>query len=253
MKVFRSSGVLSKLARSLAKHRVSLLLIGLAIILGASLPPFMTASCLTRQQTPAELRALENLRSMTHGGVLPAEDVVARIESDYPRSKAAALARIVRARIKLNAKDYTGAAALLDNRVIRDQSNLADYALFMRASALEQANQGLQARSLYQELIREYPSSLRSREAALREADLLMKDGQAAAVPLLLKNLAAQDDATALFVTARAAEQNSDSTRALAAYRRLYFFAPAADEAADSARAIERLGSSTSPATDEEA
>jgi soluble lytic murein transglycosylase len=160
---------------------------------------------------------------------------------------------MVRARIKLDAKDYAGAASLLDNRVIRDQSNLADHALFMRANALEQAGQGLQARALYQELIREYPSSLRSREAALRAADLLIKDGQAAAVPLLLKNLAAQDDATALLVTARAAEQNSDSTRALAAYRRLYFFAPAADEAADSARAIERLGSSTSPATDEEA
>ena len=51
---------------------------------------------------------------MTRGGVLPSEDVVARIESDFPRSKAAALARIVRARIRLNAKDFAGAASLLD-------------------------------------------------------------------------------------------------------------------------------------------
>jgi soluble lytic murein transglycosylase len=241
------------LARSLAKHRVALLLIGLAIVLGASLPPFMTASCLTRQQTPAELRALENLRAMTHGGVLPSEDVVARIESDYPHTKAAALARIVRARIKMNARDYAGAAALLDNRVIRDQSNLGDYALFMRASALEQAGQLSQARAVYQELINQYPSSIRTREATLRVADFLIKDGQAAAVPVLLKNLAAKDDATALLASGKASEQSSDPAKALAAYRRLYFFAPASDEVTEAARSIERLGSTTSPATEEEA
>ena len=71
---------------AIGKHRLILIIIGLAIIAGASLPPFMTASCLTRQQTPAELRALENLRAMTRGGVLPAEDVVKRIESDFPKT-----------------------------------------------------------------------------------------------------------------------------------------------------------------------
>jgi soluble lytic murein transglycosylase len=190
---------------------------------------------------------------MTRGGVLPSEDVVARIESDYPRSKAAALAKIVRARIKLNAKDYAGAAALLSDRVIRDQSNLTDYALFMRAGALEQAGQMLQARAIYQELITQYPSSIRAREATLRAADLLLKEGQPAPIPVLLKNLVAKDDASALFLAGRAAEQNSDPTKALAFYRRLYFFAPASDESADAARSIERLGSTTSPASSDEA
>ena len=83
---------MSKWGRKLGKHRFLLILIGLAIVAGASLPPFMTASCLTRQQTP-EQRALDNLRNMTRGDVLPSEDVVARIESDFPRSKAGALAR----------------------------------------------------------------------------------------------------------------------------------------------------------------
>src|SRR3977135_2539658 len=109
-----------KLVNKLGKYRLTLILIGLGVVIGASLPPFMTASCLTRQQTPAELRALENLRAMTRGGVLPGEDAVARIESDYPRTKTAGLARMVRARIKLNNRDFTGAAALLDSNVIRD-------------------------------------------------------------------------------------------------------------------------------------
>jgi soluble lytic murein transglycosylase len=235
------------------KYRLTLILIGLVIVIGASLPAFMTASCLTRQQTPAELRALENLRAMTRGGVLPAEEVVARIETDYPRTKAAALARIVRARIKINAKDFANAAALLDTSVIRDHSLLGDYALFMRGSALEQAGQLPQARIAYEQLIDDYPASTRAREAALRVANILLRTGSVAAVPTQLKDLAAAADPAALLLTAKASEQISDSTRALAAYRRLYFYAPAAVESAEATTAISRLGSTLSPASAEEA
>ena len=55
------------MVRKFGKHRLILILIGLAVVVGASLPTFMTASCLTRQQTPAEVRALENLRAQTRG------------------------------------------------------------------------------------------------------------------------------------------------------------------------------------------
>ncbi len=243
---------MSKWGRKLGKHRFLLIFIGLAIVAGASLPPFMTASCLTRQQTP-EQSALDNLRNMTRGDVLPSEDVVARIESDFPRSKAGALARIVRARIKLNAKDYLGAATLLDAKVISDQTSLADYALFLRAGAFEQALRSAEARALYQELIHDYPTSLRARDAALRDADLLVRGGDVATVPLILRDLDQKDDAAALLATAKAYEQTSDGTRALAAYRRIYFFAPASAESAETLPALTRLGSTASPASAEEA
>ncbi|HLM25234.1 MAG TPA: transglycosylase SLT domain-containing protein, partial [Pyrinomonadaceae bacterium] len=122
-----------------------------------------------------------------------------------------------------------------------------------RGEALEQAAKIQEARAIYQQLLQQYPSSLRARDAALRAADLLMKSGDAAAVPLLLKGLAESDDATALLVTAKAYEQTSDQTRALASYRRLYFFAPNSAESAEAATSIPRLGSTLSPATVEEA
>lgn len=236
----------------LGKYRLTLILLGLAIVAGVSVPAFMTASCQTRQQTPAELRALENLRAVTRGGVLPAEEVVARIESEFPRTKAAALARMVHARIKLNAKDYAGAATLLDATVIRDHSLLADYALFMRGSALEQAGRLPEARVAYERLVADYPASIRAREATLRTASILNRSGGAAGLPALLKDLVAKDDAAALLLTARALEQ-TDSTRALASYRRLYFYAPASTESAEAATAIARLGSTVAPATADEA
>jgi soluble lytic murein transglycosylase len=237
----------------LGKRRLLLVLIGTVVLVGASFPFFMTASCLTRPQTPAEQRALESMRSMTRGDVLPAENVVAGIESQFPGTKAAGLARILRARIKLNAKDYSGAAGMLDARVIASQTSIADYALYLRASALEQAARVGEARAFYQELLHAFPSSLRARDAALRVAALLIKSNEPAAVPVLLKDLAQKDDATALLTTAKAYEQSSDTNRALAAYRRIYFFAPTSAESVEAAAAITRLGSTPTPATGAEA
>jgi soluble lytic murein transglycosylase len=236
-----------------SKHRLLLILVGVVVVGVASLPYLMSASCVTRPQTPGEQKALDSMRSMTRNDVLPSEDVVTGIENQYPRTKAAALARILRARIKLNARDFAGAASLLDTKVIADHSSVADYALFMRADALEQAAKPREARAVFQQLIQEHPNSLRAPEATLRAANLLVKNGETAAAPLLLKDLAANDDASALLASAKAYEQISDPTRALASYRRLYFFAPASDEAAEAATAIPRLGSTLSPASIEEA
>ena len=238
--------------RKLPSQRFLLIFIGLAVVAGVSLPPFMSASCQTRQQTPAEIRALESLRTMTRGGVLPSDDVVARIESQFPRTKAAALARIVRARIRIKAKDYAGAAALLDSTVVRDHSLLGDYALFMRANALEQTGRTAEARSLYTQLVRDYPASLRAREATLDAANIMARSGDGGVIQVL-SALAGDDDGAALLLIARAHEQGSDPTRALASYRRLYFYAPASAESAEAATALSRLGGTLSPATAEEA
>jgi soluble lytic murein transglycosylase len=238
---------------AIRQHRFAFILMSLSTIFVVLAPLFLIASCRPLQQTPQELRARETLRAMTRGGVLPGEDAVARIESDFPKTTAGALAKIVHARIKLNATDYAGAATLLDTSAIRDYTTIGDYALWLRAGALEQANRRLEARAAYEKLARDYPKSLRAREATLRDAQMLMQDGQASAVPVALKQLSAKDDAAALLLTAKAYEQAGDSTRALANYRRLYFFAPASIEVSEAASSITRLSSSTSPATAEEA
>ena len=61
------------------KHRFAFMLMSLSTIFVALAPLFLIASCRPLQQSPAELKARETLRSMTRGGVLPAEDAVARI------------------------------------------------------------------------------------------------------------------------------------------------------------------------------
>src|SRR5256885_4835891 len=87
----------------------------------------------------------------------------------------------------------------------------------------------------------------------LHDAQLMMQDGQAAAIPVALKQLAAKDDGAALLLTAKAYEQAGNPTAALMSYRRIYFFAPEAAEAAEAATSIARLNSATAPENAEEA
>ena len=238
---------------TLRKHRFAFIALGLLAAVGAIAPLFLIVGCRTLQQTPHELQARESLRAMTRGGVLPAEDAVAHIESDFPKTTAGALAKIVHARIKLNAKDFAGAAALLDSNTVRDYTVIPDYALSMRAAALEQAGRRVEAQAAYQRVARDYPKSLRARDAMLQDARLFTQDGQAAAIPVALKQLSAKDDAAALLLTAKALEQTANSSSALVSYRRIYFFAPASAEAAEAATSITRLSSTTAAASVEEA
>src|SRR5713226_2072906 len=182
---------------SFRRHRLAFMFMSLSTIFAALAPLFLIAGCRTLQQTPQELQARETLRAMTRSDVLPAEDAVARIESDFPKTTAGALAKIVHARIKLNAKDFAGAASLLDSSTIRDYTVISDYALGMRAIALEHVNRRVAARTAYEQLVRTYPNSVRARYAMLQDARLLMQDGQTAAIPDELKKLSAKDDGAA--------------------------------------------------------
>jgi soluble lytic murein transglycosylase len=237
------------------KHRLTLIIIGLVVVIGASIAPFMSASCSTRpqRQIPGEAKALEQLRSMTRGGVLPAEDALARIESDFPNTKVAGLARLLRARIRIKQGDFAGGVTLLDSSVIRERTVLGDYALLLRARALEQLGRRTEARADYERLAREHSSSLQAGHALRRDAEMLLEDKQAAAVPVLLKTLGEKNDAAALLLIAKAYEQASDTTRALAAYRRVYFYAPAEIQSVEAAANISKLNSTTAPASAEEA
>ena len=227
-------------------------------VAGGLLLPFASASCSASspQQQAGGAEGIERLRALTHAAppvTLPAESAVASIETQYANTTAGALARLLRARVKLAAGDLAGAISLLDSNAFSRQTALGDYALLLRADALAKTGRRTEARAAYEQLARDYPHALRAREATLRNAQLAFEDNQAAAVPLLVKNLAETDDAGALLLTGKAHEQAGDTTRALAAYRRAYFYAPAAPETVEAASALVRLGSPLAPASPQEA
>ena len=210
-----------------SKPRVLFLTLLLVAALGALALPFCTASCSTQVQTkPGEQDAIERLRALIHASAPPSEQAIAQLENDYANTRTGALARFAHARLKLAAGDTNSAATLLNDKLLTRATSIGDYALLVRAQALTQAGRRTEARAAYEELARDYPASIRAREALLRDADLALQDGQAAAVPALLKKLLDADDADALFLAAQAYERQGDTTHARAAYRRIAVFAP---------------------------
>lgn len=232
---------------------------GVAVALGASLLlasvlPLTTASCRNWQARADEPAAYERLRMLTRGGALPVESNVAQLASDYAGTRTGALARLVQARIRFEARDHAGAASLLRSEDFGRETKIGDYALWLRADALEKAARRAEARAALEEIARDYPDSLRARDATVHAAELLAQDDQHSAVPAELKKLAADDDAAALLLTAKAHEKGGERLKALAAYRRLYFYAPVSiANDAEAAAAFARLGSTQAPATADEA
>jgi soluble lytic murein transglycosylase len=237
------------LRRSHPKRRLTFAVVSALVCACAALLPLSSASCSSAQPRPTPPQAFERLRALAHAdnNRLPAEAPVAAVENEYPDTAAAALARLLRARIKIAAGDTGGAATLLDPKVFRRLTSVADYALLLRADALAKANRRPEARAAYEQLARDFPASPRARDAVLRGAQIALENGEAAAVPALVKKLADTDDPDALLLTARAYDAQGKQDLAQQSYRRAYFYAPASQAAADSARPAAQ------PATAEEA
>ncbi|MCB1025760.1 MAG: transglycosylase SLT domain-containing protein [Acidobacteria bacterium] len=195
-------------------------LAGGACLLAAALV-LSTANCSAQ---PPEDASLSSLRMMTKDGKLPAEAVVANIESRFPGTQTAALARLLRGRIRLENGDPNGAAQLLDSEIFAQKTKLADYALWLRGKALLDANQDLQAQRVFEELIQKYPNSMRVRNGRLLWANDLLKSGSAQKIQPVLQPLLEKKDPDALLLMAQAYERSSLTPQAIEFYRKAYFF-----------------------------
>ena len=212
------------------RRRLAFAAVCAAVSAGLALLPIATASCSqSRSSSRAdEPQAVERLRALAHQDDLrmPAESAVSAVETEHAGARAGALARILRARVKLAAGDAAGAASLLDDKAFRQHTAIADYALLLRGEALAKANRAQDARAAYEQLARDFPDSPRARDAQLRAAQIALQNGDAASVPALVKKLADADDSAALLLTAIAYERQGNQEQAGRAYRRLMFYAP---------------------------
>ena len=238
----------------LRNHRATFALAVCAALVLASALPLTVASCRTQNAPADEPVAYERLRLLTRGGTLPAEPQLVQLANTYKGTRTGSLAQLLRARIRNEARDYAGAADVLRSTSFKDETRVGDYALWLRGDALDKAARRAEARAAFEELVRDYPDSLRARDATLRAAQMFMQDGQPSGVPVAVKRLADADDADALLLTAKAYEQSGEQLKALAAYRRLYFYAPTSvDKEAEAVAAFARLNSTAAPANAEEA
>ena len=168
-----------------------------------------------------------------------------KIESSAPRSEEAALAKLLRGYLRLQAKDYNGALLALDEAVIMRQCKLGDYALYYRAQALQGAARTDEAEQTYARVANIYPTSNLARTAVLQAAGSAMGRGAYQTVVSYVERQVAANDGTALKFKATALEKMGKPEEAAAAWRKLYFDAPQAPEAGDVSNKLTALGAAS--------
>ena len=191
--------------------------------------------------------SLDNLRQLTKDGKMPAESVVAGIESRYAGKKTGALAKLLRARIRFENKDFAGAATILDSPDFAKLTKVADYALWLRGRALQEAGSHQKAMEVFERLNADHPDSLRSEEARILWADSATKAGNAVKVPAFLAKDIEDHDAAALLATAKAYEALNDQPNAVAFYRRTYFYGAGNDAAKEAEAKLISLAQPLTP------
>ncbi len=221
------------------------------LIAGFLLVP-LTTSCSAITPKQAEKDILEVLRQMTRDGKLPNEDVVLKIEATYPNSKTGALAKLLRARIRFENKDYNGAAEILNSSIFREKTTVGDYALWLRGKSLQQTGKHIEAMMVFEDLIKTFPSSLRSREARLLWADSAAQTGQTAKIPTFLQTANDKHDADALLLTAKSYEVQGNESESIKFYRQTYFYGAGTNAAKDAEAKLKSLNQPLDALTSEE-
>src|SRR5688572_5111592 len=200
-----------------------------------------------------EEQALQSLRQLTKDGKLPAESVVENFERRFSGRLSGTLARLLRARIKFENRDFAGAATLLETDDFAKKTKLGDYALWLRGQALQGAGNHTTAMAVFERLLNEYPDSVRVPDAKLKRAESTIQAGRAATVPPLLANLVTDRNAKALLLTAKAFEAAGDQANANTFYRRTYFLGEGSDAAKEAETKLSELGQPLLPSNAEEA
>jgi soluble lytic murein transglycosylase len=205
------------------------------------------ASLYSLKQSPvaAQGRADAQLRAAVAAN---SDAELQRVESAFPSTTEAALARFLRGYLRLQAKDFQTAASLLADPKIAQMTAIGDYAAYYRAQALLESERADEAEREFRRLAQSYPSSLLARTAILQAAGstLLRGDYQAAIdglAPLIDKN-----DGTALKLRADALEKMGRTDETIITLRKLYFDAPQSPEAEKVPARLQAMGASTAPA-----
>lgn len=171
-----------------------------------------------------------------------------KVESAYPNSREAALARFNRGYLRLQAKDFTTAASLLADVKIAQATSIGDYALYYRAQALQDGGNDREAEREYARLAQTYPNSTLARLAILQVAGAAMLRNDYSAVISSLGPLVDKNDGTALKLRADALEKTGRTNEAILTLRKLYFDAPQSPEAEKVPAKLASLGGSTAAA-----
>ncbi|MGI9035114.1 MAG: transglycosylase SLT domain-containing protein [Pyrinomonadaceae bacterium] len=213
--------------------------------------PF-NASCAAYQPAQTEEQALQSLKQMTRDGKLPPESAVLQIEIRFVNTRVGALAKLLRAQIHFLNNDPNGAAEILDSNVFSQKTELGDYALWLRGRALQQAGRHAEAMNAFEQLIKDFPDSLRARESKILWTQSALAANQPQNIPFFVKDLVEKRDADALLAVAKSFEAQGNEGQAIEFYRKVYFYGAGTPASLEAAAKLTTLAQTLTPQTAEE-
>ncbi len=231
-------------------RRLSVLTVALSVAAFLLIP--FTTSCSAFVSQMSEEQAAQILRNLTKDGKLPVESIVLDIENRYAKTRTGALAKLLRGRIRFENNDFAGAAEILNSDAFKQKTNVADYALWLRGRALANAGRHGEAMTAFAELVKNFPTSLRAREAKLLWANSALQTGQAAQIQNFLQDLIAANDADALLLNAKSFDAQNNPAQAIVFYRKVYFYGAGTDAGREAEAKLNALNQNLSTQTAEE-
>jgi soluble lytic murein transglycosylase len=223
------------------RRRVSSVLI-LPLLIFALVTP-ATVSCQKAGSDPDS--GIEELRALVRSASgKPAVADLSRIESRFPRTRAASLAKFLRGYLYYASQNYQNAVDALDAKAISANTSIGDYAFFYRAESEASTDAKSNARNDYRAVSSKYPDSLKSRESTLRGAELAVTLGDPNSAINELARMVEANDASAVYGTAQAYEAMGKTDAALKLYRQIYYELPANSAAVQAETRLAALNSS---------
>lgn len=202
-----------------------------------------TASCQRRHAgSESGIGELQSLVARSSGK--PSASELAAIESRYPNTRAAGLARFLLGYLYYSSQNYQAAAEALDAKAIGAHTALGDYAFFYRAESHAKLDSKSHARRDYESVYEKYSDSLRARDARLREAETAIAAGDPNDAIKKLSRMVEAKDAEGLLLTAQAYEASGKNDKALALYRMIYYEVPATTASPEAEARLAALGAS---------
>ena len=200
-----------------------------------------------------EDQALATIRQSVRDGRTLSEAYVAGIESRFSGRRTGLLAKLLRAKIKFDNRDFAGAAALLNTEEFRLKTKVADHAAWLRGLALQESGNHPAAMQVFESLITYYPDSIHGNSSRLRWAASAIRAGQAGRVPAWLAELSDARNADANLLIAQAYDAQGNPTEALRFYRRVYFYGAGTDAAKQAEATLVSLSQPLTPQSADEA
>lgn len=200
----------------------------------------LTVSC---QRTTDTERGLQELRALVeNAGGKPASADLSKIESRYPKTRTASLARFLRGYLAYSAQDYATAVDAFDGKTIGSNTSLGDYAFFYRAESEAALGSKKEALRDFTNVYSKYEDSLKARDARLRAAEMMFALNDTSGAIKELKQMVEDKDADALFLTAQVYEATGDNGKAVSLYRTIYYETPATTASPKAEARLSALG-----------